>query len=330
VLSRPGEGVVPNILIIDDDPLMIEVLASMLEDMGKITGASTGEEGLRLATAEPPDLILLDVEMSGMDGFETIAALRANFALHDTPLIFVTAHSGTDFETRGLNAGAVDFIAKPFHPPIIRARVQTHLTLKQQADELRRLANVDGMTQVANRRAFDVALGQEWRRSLRTGQPLSLALIDVDHFKKYNDRYGHIAGDDCLRAVARSIKGAAKRSVDLVARYGGEEFTIILPGAAAEAAGIIGQRTLNSVSGLQLPHEASPTAPVVTISLGMATIDFDQIVPSHIEGGTSTKHLERITAVADGALYQAKSAGRNRMMSASRSALDLMGESGAP
>ena len=325
-----GEGTVSTILIIDDDPLMVEVLAGMLDDLGQVTSASSGAEGVRLALAQTPDLILLDVEMPGMDGFEVCAAIRGNAALRETPVIFVTARAGTQFEERGLEAGAVDFIAKPFHPPIIRARVRTHLTIKQQADELRRLANVDGMTQIANRRAFDAALAQEWRRSLRTGQPLSLALIDVDHFKKYNDRYGHIAGDGCLRSVAGAIRDVAKRSVDLVARYGGEEFAIILPGAGPEPAGAIGQRALASVAGLKLPHEASAVAPFVTISLGMATIDFDQIVPGHMEGAAASGHLKRLIAVADGALYQAKSAGRNRMVSARRSASDLMNASDTP
>ncbi len=319
------EVAVPTVLIIDDDPLMIEVLGGMLDDMALVISADSGPSGIKLASEQSPDLILLDVEMPGMDGFEVCAAIRGNINLRDVPLIFVTAHSGAQFEAQGLDAGAVDFIAKPFNPPIIRRRVRTHLTLKRQSDELRRLANVDGLTQIANRRAFDITLDQEWRRSIRTGQVLSLAVIDVDHFKKYNDHYGHIGGDDCLRTVAAAIKGAAKRSVDLVARYGGEEFAIILPGAGEKAAGSLGARVIESLAERKLPHAASPTAPIVTISMGVATIAFDQVDPAHIESTEIAKHLERAIAVADAALYEAKTSGRNRMNCVVRSALDVIG-----
>jgi diguanylate cyclase (GGDEF)-like protein len=304
---------------------MLEVLGGMLDDMARVISADSGESGIKVAAEQMPDLILLDVEMPDLDGFETCARLRNNIALRDVPIIFVTAHSGAQFEARGLDAGAVDFIAKPFNPPIIRRRVRTHLTLKRQSDELRRLANVDGLTQIANRRAFDLALEQEWRRSIRTGQVLSLALIDVDHFKKYNDHYGHIGGDDCLRSVAQAIKTTAKRSVDLVARYGGEEFAIILPGATQKPATDLGARVIKTLADRMLPHAASPTAPIVTISMGMATISFDKIDPAHIESSDIQKHLERAIAVADGALYEAKSTGRNRIVAIARSALDIIG-----
>ncbi len=296
----------------------------MLEDLGDIVSAPSGEDGVLMASANPPDLILLDVEMQGMDGFEVCTAIRANFALRDVPLIFVTAHAGAEFEVRGLDAGAVDFIAKPLNPPIIRRRVRTHLTLKRQSDDLRRQANVDGLTQIANRRAFDIGLDQEWRRSMRTGQALSLALMDVDHFKKYNDRYGHIAGDECLRNVASAIKSAAKRSVDLVARYGGEEFAIILPTINQDAASVIGARVLTSVSGRNIPHEASSAAPFVTISIGIATITFDKIdaapygrwrpkaVGACGRGGGCRTLCGQIRGTKSGQLRQSPGAGHHR------------------
>jgi diguanylate cyclase (GGDEF)-like protein len=296
----------------------------MLDDLAEIVSAQNGEKGVQLAVAQPPDLILLDVEMQGMDGFEVCAAIRANIMLRDVPLIFVTAHAGAEFEARGLDAGAVDFIAKPFNPPIIRRRVRTHLTLKSQSDELRRLASVDGLTHLANRRAFDTTLDQEWRRSMRTGQVLSLALIDVDHFKKYNDHYGHIAGDECLRTVADAIRTAAKRSGDLVARYGGEEFALVLPGAGQEVASSLGARVLASVVARQMPHAASLVAPFVTISMGMATITFENIDLADILGGVVQKQMELAVGVADTALYQSKSTGRNRMTCVTRAAQDIV------
>jgi diguanylate cyclase (GGDEF)-like protein len=320
-----GEAAAQTILIIDDDPLMAEVLGTMLGDLGRIVAAASGAEGLKLAAAHPPDVILLDVEMPGMDGFEVCASLRRDDALRDVPLIFVTAHSSPVFEARGLDAGAVDFIAKPLNPPIIRRRVRTHLTLKRQSDELRRMAGIDGLTRIANRRTFDATAEQEWRRSLRTGQVLSLAMIDVDHFKKFNDHYGHIIGDECLRMVAGAIRNAAKRSVDLVARYGGEEFAIILPGAAAGAANALGTRVIESVAERKIPHAASATAPIVTISIGVATITFDQSEPPQTGGGDLQRHVGSAVATADRALYQAKAEGRNRMSTVVQSVRDVVG-----
>jgi len=196
--------------------------------------------------------------------------------------------------------------------------------LKQQTDELRRMANVDGLTRIANRRSFDQNLTREWHASMRSGQPLSLALIDVDHFKKFNDRYGHIRGDECLRTVAGAIQSVGRRTTDLVARYGGEEFVIILSGTDRKAAEALGRRVVSSVAGLKIPHEDSPVAPVVTISLGMVTVTFEIFRGAKpVVGPLRAIPETAATSVADGALYIAKSAGRNQMVSVTHPVQEL-------
>jgi diguanylate cyclase (GGDEF)-like protein len=218
-----------NILLVDDDPSTIQLLGRMLADVGNLRFATSGKDALRLAHESAPDLVLLDAEMPGMSGFQILEALKADPVLEDVPVIFITNHSEPTFELTGFELGAADFIARPVSAPLVVARVKTQLRVKRIADELRRIATIDVLTDVANRRGFDDALEHEWRRARRAGDPLALLMIDVDHFKSFNDRYGHPAGDVCLRAVARALVGASLRPADLVARYGGEEFVVLLP-----------------------------------------------------------------------------------------------------
>ena len=180
-------------------PRTIQLLGRILSELGNLRFATSGEDALRLARESAPDLILLDAEMPGMSGFEVCEALKADPALADVPVIFVTSHSEPAFEVSGFELGAADFIAKPVSAPLVLARVKTQLRVKRMADELRRIATIDVLTGVANRRRFDESLEREWRRARRSGDPLALLMIDVDHFKLFNDRYGHPAGDACLR-----------------------------------------------------------------------------------------------------------------------------------
>ncbi len=222
-------------------------------------------------------------------------------ATRDVPVIFVTARDSTEDETQGLEVGAVDFITKPVNPPVVRARVRTHVALKRQADLLRSMAFNDGLTGVANRRWFDERLQVEWLRCRRNKLPLSLILLDLDHFKAYNDHYGHQAGDDCLRAAAAAMKSRLGRPADLLARYGGEEFVCLLPETPIDGARAKAEDLGRAVFDLALPHADSPTAPVVTISRGVATA-------SPALDGSPNELLQR----ADAKLYAAKRAGRNR------------------
>lgn len=197
-----------NILLVDDDPRTIQILARILAQSGNLRFATNGQEALRLARESVPDLVLLDAEMPGLSGFQVCAAMKADPALSDVPVVFVTGHSDSTFEVAAFELGAVDFISKPVSAPLVLARVQTQLRVKRLTDELRRVATTDGLTGVANRRQFDDVLGREWLRARRAGDPMALLMIDVDHFKLYNDRYGHPAGDSCLRKVRQ---GAGRR-----------------------------------------------------------------------------------------------------------------------
>lgn len=212
-----------RILIVDDDPASIEVLDNALEGIGEVRCATSGPDALALLLKYPIDLVLLDARMPGMDGFATSHAMQRHYP--DIPIIFVTVASDFDSEIRALEAGASDFISKPINPPVVRARVGVHLKLKAHIDLLRSLSGCDPLTGVANRRALNERLSQEWRCAARHQQPLSLLMIDVDHFKAYNDHYGHTQGDACLHQVAQMLAATVNRAGDLVARYGGEEFS---------------------------------------------------------------------------------------------------------
>ena len=291
----------PRILIVDDVPSNIHALSGVLRGEHEIFFAADGQRGFDLACALLPDLILLDVMMPGEDGYAVCRRLKAEPSTADIPVIFITAMSEVDDEARGFEAGAVDFIPKPIRPLIVRARVGTHVRLKRQA--LRRVSLLDGLTGIANRRCLDETLASEWARGARAGRPLAGVMVDVDHFKAYNDHYGHGAGDDCLRATAAVLAAVAARSSDLVARYGGEEFACLLPETDEAGAAAFAGRLMEAVASLALPHAASPVAPRVTVSIGYAAL----VPRASVSAGT-------LFAEADAWLYKAKRGGRNRVL----------------
>lgn len=294
----------PKLLVVDDQPINIQVMYRCFAGDYQVFMATNGEQALALCKSNPPDLILLDVVMPGMDGYEVCKQLKADDTTQHIPVIFVTAHTDPAQETHGLSLGAVDFIAKPVNPDVVRARVKTHLTLKFQSDILRRLVFLDGLTGVYNRRYFDQQLATEWARAARSNEPLSLILLDVDFFKLYNDRYGHQAGDDALRSVAASLKSALKRPADLVARFGGEEFACILPETAFDDALIIANQLEQKIRSLAIPHQSSTVDSVITISVGLAT-------RANNTGSDATD----LIGLADNLLYKAKHTGRGRVCS---------------
>ncbi|HEU4843184.1 MAG TPA: diguanylate cyclase [Burkholderiaceae bacterium] len=290
-----------RILIVDDAMENVQVLYQALRDEHDVLFALDGPTAIDIARQQMPDLILLDAVMPGMDGYAVCAALRATPEVQDIPIIFVTALSQPEDETRALEAGAVDFISKPFNVAVVRARVRTQLTVKRQADAMRELTLTDALTGVANRRHFNDTLELEWRRCARGGLPLSAIMIDIDHFKRYNDAYGHQAGDLCLQKVAAAMKRCAARPQDLLARYGGEEFILLLPQESLAGATAVARRILDEVDRLALPHKASPTSSVVSVSMGVATVQPGEA------GDTSS-----LIRSADEQLYRAKQHGRNR------------------
>lgn len=292
------------ILIVDDSKVSLKTLAAIFQDEWRIKIALDGQEALRIADSEDqPDLILLDITMPGMDGYEICRRLKASPTTKDIPVIFITGREETEDEEQGLTLGAIDYVVKPVHPAIIRIRVKNHLELKQLRDRLKAQTLVDGLTGLANRRRFDEQLKMEWSRAQRHGKPLSLIMIDIDHFKRYNDRYGHLQGDDCLKAVAATLRGGARRLSDLVARWGGEEFACLLPETQGAQAAVIAGEMRQAVQDLQLKHEDSGTSPLVSVSLGLSV---------RIPQAKDT--VETFIQEADKALYLAKRSGRNRLV----------------
>ena len=246
--------------------------------------------------------------MPELSGVETFWKLKADPLLADTPVIFVTSHQESALELEVLELGAVDFISKPINPALLKARVSTQLRLKLLTDDLRAAAGRDGLTGIANRRQLDQRLDNECRRALRSSSPLSLLMLDVDHFKAYNDHAGHLAGDEALKQVARTLADSARRAGELVARYGGEEFAVILPGVDAEAARTRAEEIRSSLEAKAIRHPQSKTAAVVTVSVGVSTLQ------STANSAFSEEHLvQALIGHADAALYRAKREGRNRV-----------------
>jgi diguanylate cyclase (GGDEF)-like protein len=304
-----------QILIVDDEPAAIQALHQALQGLGDMRFATGGANALALLAAHPFDLVLLDAHMPGLDGYATCRALQRYHP--DLPVIFVAAAGERGHEVRALEAGAIDFISKPINTPVVRARVRVHLRLKAQSDLLRTLSTRDPLTDLPNRRALDQRLAQEWRRAARQQLPLSLLLADLDHFKAYNDHYGHLQGDDCLRAVATALAGTVVRAGDLCVRFGGEEFAVLLPASALAAATALAEKVRAAVRALAIPHARSDTAPHVTLSIGAASVrpTMPRGEPAPVPGtpgGPPGLQLARaLFDAADRALYAAKHAGRD-------------------
>jgi diguanylate cyclase (GGDEF)-like protein len=293
----------PRLLIVDDQPLNIRLFHEIFHAEHEVFFATSGEDALAFCQTKRPDLILLDVVMPGLDGYEVCRRLKRDPRTVEIPVIFVTAQSDAAEEEDGLAAGAVDFIAKSASANVMRARVGTLITLKRQSDLLRRLARLDGLTGLANRRYFDETLAAEWRRGVRSGKSLALALIDLDHFKLFNDNYGHQAGDACLKEVSACLNAAFTRSYDLVARYGGEEFVCVMPETSLEAADAKARSLEKEVRALRIPHEKSTVADsIATISIGVAAA-----IP------TLSNECAALVLCADRSLYAAKGAGRGQV-----------------
>jgi len=287
-----------------------DVLTRRLERLGyTVTAAADGRQALELIARQPFDVVLLDIKMPGLTGFQVLQAIRRIHSVTDLPVVMVTSSEDSDSIVEALQLGANDYVTKPIDFPVALARIRTHLLLRQMVlaleeanAKLERLSFLDGLTNIANRRRFDEFLHIEWRRAAREAAPLSVILADIDFFKAYNDTYGHEAGDEILKKVAGALAATVNRPADLVARYGGEEFVVALPGTDAAGALVLAERLRAAVEALAVAHSTSRAAAHVTISVGVATT-----VP---ERGAA---LEALVAAADLALYQAKHDGRNRV-----------------
>jgi diguanylate cyclase (GGDEF)-like protein len=291
----------PRVLVVDDEPVNALIVAHALKEEFDVVQVNGGAQALARVAAGDIDLVILDVMMPDIDGFEVCRRLKAEPATAGVPVIFVTSLEDSADETLGFEVGAVDYITKPIRPGIVRARVRMHLELKRSRDLLERLASVDPLTGVANRRRFDAALEDEWRRSQRAKTWLSLAFVDVDHFKQFNDRHGHLAGDDRLRAVAASLSRTARRVGDLVARYGGEEFAVILTGVDPDMMRGMVQNLLRNVAASSAGRGDPADADCSTVSIGAISV-----IPPRDAAARSA------LSAADDLLYEAKDGGRDR------------------
>lgn len=294
----------PKLLVVDDQPINIRIINELFRADCDLHMATHGEQAIAVSKTLQPDLILLDIMMDGMDGLEVCRRLKLDPATADIPVIFITAKREEDDEALGLELGAVDYISKPLNSAIVRARVKTHLTLKLQNDYLKGLASLDGLTGIPNRRAFDVRLAQAWSQACREGGTLSLMMIDIDYFKRYNDHFGHVQGDECLRQVAKAIAQSVNRPYDMAARFGGEEFACVLPETTLQGALILAEKIQVRISQLAIAHPGSEVSEWVSLSIGVASLQ-----------PRVDREPSELIALADQQLYQAKHNGRNQIFS---------------
>ena len=279
--------------------------------------AESGEQGLEVFAAERPSLVLLDVKMPGIDGYETAQRIRAVRPDEWVPIIFLSASEYDQDLERAIECGGDDYLVKPVSAVVLSAKIRA----LQRLDHMRRklldvsseltaanqrleaLSHQDGLTGIANRRAFDFLLERQFVEAARRRNAFSVVLCDVDHFKAYNDHYGHVAGDECLRQVARALARSCKRTIDVAARYGGEEFALLLPDTPSAGAQLVAEAARREVAALDLSHARSPTSHRVTFSAGIATYDLER-----------DKASSELTTRADEALYRAKDLGRDRVV----------------
>ena len=302
-----ANAVKSKVLVVDDERMNLNALHGLLRDEYQIMAAISGEQALKAALSGKPDLILLDINMPDMDGLEVCRRLKADPLTREIPVIFITGKTEEEDEVHGFEVGAVDYIPKPFNPVIVKARVQTHARLKQQSDLLKQLAYRDGLTGISNRRRFEQWASEELQRCDRLSATVAAIMIDIDHFKLYNDHYGHQQGDECLVKVAQKLQEVAQTFGDgMMARYGGEEFVGLFKVSDQASAMQLAQDLVKQVNAIGLPHAKSSTNPCVSISLGMC------LSPSGVD-----RTLHTLIKQADDQLYQSKTTGRNRATLAS-------------
>ncbi|MCL2840379.1 MAG: diguanylate cyclase [Defluviitaleaceae bacterium] len=292
-----------SILIVDDTPMQLKTLSKMLSSQYDVILAQGGEEGLKLAYENNIDLMLLDLNMPDLSGFEVLSHLKASEKTKDIPVIFITGSESYEDELEALLLGAIDFIRKPFVNAIVNLRVELHMRLIEQMRIIERHSLIDGLTGANNRRCFDKVIEREWRRALREKEWISMLFIDIDKFKVFNDTYGHLNGDACLKAVVDTMQHVVKRGGDHVFRWGGEEFAVLLPNTAIEGAIIVAEELRKAIA--ETPIKCDDKNTYVTVSVGVGTIIPDN--RDYIKG------VEVFCTKLDKALYRAKENGRNRV-----------------
>ena len=291
-----------KILIVDDSAVQATQLKRILQDEYDVTIAQTAEDGLRLTSDENFSLILLDVVMPGMDGFTLLKKLQEEIITQNVPVILITSLTDAESEQRGLVLGAVDYITKPFNSLIVKARINTHVKLYKYRRQIEWQSMTDQLTGIANRRRYDRYSITKWNEAARLKLPISICMFDIDHFKKYNDTFGHPAGDKVIAAVAKTANTHLQRSTDFLARYGGEEFVALSLGDRSEKIFEHVKKIRQAIEDLHIPHDPS-VSEWVTVSIGGVTA-----VPS------ADRAYGSYLKIADTMLYDAKKNGRNRVV----------------
>lgn len=287
-----------KILIVDDERSNILALNHILKPTYSTFAAIDGKTALHITREIFPDLILLDVIMPDISGFEVLAELKHDDLTRKIPVIFITSLDSIEDEEKGFALGAVDYITKPFHSAIVRARVKMQQQIIEYIRTIEQLSTVDMLTNVFNRRGFDERIGTEWHRAIREGESLSVLMIDIDKFKNYNDTYGHLQGDLALQTVAEVIKQTLKRALDFVSRFGGEEFIVLLPNTDLDGALVVAEEIRANIERAVIPE----TTTSITVSIGV-----------HTQVPVINDRIDLFISGADIALYAAKESGRNRV-----------------
>ncbi len=301
---EPVEGTQFSILVIDDVQASRDALVELLAPDYRVTPVDSAEAGIEHAIASPaPDLVLLDILSPGLNGYDLLRRLKSDHRTAALPVIAISGPHRPENEERALRVGAADYVTQPLNPPVLRARIAAQLRAARDRRQLQDMTTADGLTGIANRRHFDHMLEAEARRATRAGQPLSVAMIDLDCLAAYNDFYGHGMGDQALCAVADVLRGAMRRTGDLAGRYGGDEFALVMVDTAAIHARVWMESLCRAIGALAIPHEKSAAAATLTVSAGVAT------APAGTPLDTAA-----LLALADQRLQQAKRDGRNRVV----------------
>ncbi|MCL2293298.1 MAG: diguanylate cyclase [Spirochaetes bacterium] len=291
-----------KICLVDDNMTNLTLARDILKTSYKVYPAPSAAKFFEIIENIRPDLILMDVDMPQMSGYEAVQILKNDERFANIPVIFLTAKTDEESELKGFKLGAVDYITKPFHQSIVKARIATHLTIVEQRRIIEKISLTDPLTQIPNRRFFDSEMAKEWKRAIRDGLSIGLMMIDADYFKKFNDEHGHQQGDAALQTLATVISSSIKRGTDFAARWGGEEFAVLLPNTGDDGISKVAENIRLNVEKTAVPCVDDPSQGLnITVSLGCASIK-----PSDADS------IEDFVKKADSALYTAKQKGRNR------------------
>jgi len=290
-----------SLLIVDDDASNLMELSRILQDEYKIHAVKDGRYALEKIDEYLPDLILLDIIMPDLNGFEIIEKLKESEKTRTIPVMFITSATESTDEIKGLASGAVDYIHKPFNETIVKLRVRHHIEILNQMRKIEQLSMSDQLTNLPNRRCFESRINEEWSKAAREKTPLSVLMIDIDRFKNYNDSYGHQQGDIALRAIADTFNQTLKRPGDFAARWGGEEFIVLLSNTDLQGAFDVAKQIRMYIEGMEIPG-SNDLMKKVTVSIGVNTRVLD-----------NNDTIEQFISKADMALYDAKNKGRNKV-----------------